>query len=34
MTFAKQKTIPLAAQSIEEHCSERLFGSTNKRIPM
>ena len=32
--FAQDKTDPLAAQSIEENCPERFFGSTNKRIPM
>ena len=32
--FAQETTDPLAPQSIEDNCPERLFGSTNNRNPM
>ena len=32
--FAQETSVPRAHQGNEDNCPERLFGSTNKRIPM
>ena len=32
--FAQETTVPLAPQTIEDNCPDRLSGSTNKGNPM